>query len=99
MMTFKQRVFEVIKKIPKGSVLTYKEVAVRAGNIKASRAVGNILHTNYDKSIPCHRVVRSDGYPGGYNRGLEKKIKILKREGVDILKICLPVRGSNGKKN
>lgn len=71
-----------MKKIPKGKVLTYKEVAKLAGSPRAYRAVGNILNKNYDKSIPCHRVVRSDGKAGGYNRGRENKIKILKREGV-----------------
>ncbi len=56
-----------------------------AGNPKASRAVGNILNKNYDKTIPCHRVIRSDGKTGGYNRGSKNKIKILKKEGA-ILK-------------
>lgn len=71
----------VVKKIPKGKVLTYKEVARLAGNTKASRAVGNILNKNHDKSIPCHRVIRSDGKLGGYNRGEEIKVRILKKEG------------------
>ncbi len=87
MLTFKEKVFAVVKKIPKGSVLTYKEVAMRAGSPRACQAVGNALHTNYDKNIPCHRVVRSDGYSGGYNRGIAKKLAILKREGVDVAKI------------
>jgi methylated-DNA-[protein]-cysteine S-methyltransferase len=68
-------------KIPKGKILTYKEVARRAGSSDAFRAVGNILNKNYDSSIPCHRVVRSDGKTGGYNRGAETKIKLLKKEG------------------
>lgn len=80
-MNFKEKVLSVVKKIPKGKTLTYKEVAVRAGNSGASRAVGNILMTNYDPSVPCHRVIRSDGNPGGYNRGVKEKIKILKKEG------------------
>jgi O-6-methylguanine DNA methyltransferase len=84
MLTFKQKVFAVVKKIPKGKVLTYIEVARRAGHPLASQAVGNALHTNYDKSIPCHRVVRSDGYIGGYNRGAKMKRAILKKEGVKI---------------
>jgi methylated-DNA-[protein]-cysteine S-methyltransferase len=81
MKTFAERVYEVVKKIPKGKVLTYAEVAKRAGNPKAFRAVGNILNKNYDKTIPCHRVVRSDGTMGGYNRGTKKKKAILKKEG------------------
>lgn len=67
--SFTEKVFDVVKKIPKGKVLTYKEVAKKSGNEKASRAVGNILHKNFDISIPCHRVIRSDGKFGGYNRG------------------------------
>lgn len=80
-MNFREKVYAVVKKIPKGSVLTYKEVARRAGESGAARAVGNILNKNIDPSIPCHRVIRSDGKLGGYNRGAESKIKILKQEG------------------
>lgn len=81
MKSFTEKVYDVVRKIPKGKVLTYKEVAKKAGNEKASRAVGNILHKNFDPQIPCHRVIRSDGKFGGYNRGGEKKIKLLKEEG------------------
>jgi O-6-methylguanine DNA methyltransferase len=80
MKTFKEKVFEVVRKIPKGKTLTYKEVARKAGSEKAFRAVGNILNTNYDPKIPCHRVVRSDGKTGGYNRGEKLKKEILKKE-------------------
>lgn len=81
METFKEKVFAIVKRIPKGSVLTYKEVAKLAGRPKAYRAVGNILNTNYDPSIPCHRVVRSDGKTGGYNRGEKRKQERLREEG------------------
>ncbi len=81
MTLFKQKVFAVVKKIPKGSVLTYKEVAKRAGSPRAFRAVGSILKTNFDVSIPCHRVIRSDGKLGNYNRGgTRKKREILLKE-------------------
>ena len=80
MKSFKEKVFEVVRKIPRGETLSYKEVAKRAGNPKASRAVGAILKTNYDPKIPCHRVVKSDGTIGGYNRGVKQKIKLLKKE-------------------
>ncbi|MCD6115179.1 MGMT family protein [bacterium] len=78
---FKDRVLEVVRKIPKGKTLTYKEVAVLAGNPKAWRAVGNILHKNRDIRIPCHRVIRSDGNLGGYNRGEKIKRRLLESEG------------------
>ena len=80
--TFKQKVLEIVAKIPKGKVLTYKEVAIKAGSKNASRAVGSIMKNNYDKNIPCHRVIKSDGTVGEYNRGgrVEKAQK-LRAEG------------------
>lgn len=80
-MTFRDRVLAVVAKIPKGSTMSYKEVAVIAGNAKAPRAVGAIMKTNVDPNIPCHRVIRSDGKAGGYNRGAAKKIERLREEG------------------
>ena len=84
MKTFKKKVLSVVSRIPKGKVLSYKEVAKLAGKPNAYRAVGNILNKNYNSAIPCHRVVCSNGKPGGYNRGIMNKIKILKKEGVEI---------------
>jgi len=81
MLSFRDKVFEVVKKIPKGKVMTYGQVAKKVGNLKAYRAVGNILNKNYDPLIPCHRVIRSDGKLGGYNRGEDKKRELLKKEG------------------
>jgi len=81
MKTFQEKVYEIVRKIPRGKVLTYKQVADRVGNPKASRAIGNILNKNMDPMIPCHRVIRSDGTTGGYNRGASRKIDILKKEG------------------
>lgn len=80
MKTFREKVLQIVRKIPRGKVLTYQEVAKKAGNPKACRAVGNILHKNYDSIIPCHRVIRSDGKIGGYNRGEKKKAALLKKE-------------------
>ena len=80
-MSFSEKVYAVVKKIPKGRVLTYKEVAKRAGKPLASRAVGNILNKNHDPKIPCHGVIRSDGKLGGYNGGARKKQEILVAEG------------------
>ena len=79
--SFKEQVYAVVAKIPRGEVLTYKEVAHRAGSPNASRAVGTILGKNFNPKIPCHRVIRSDGGMGGYNRGVKLKRAILKREG------------------
>ncbi len=80
--TFKQKVLEIVAKIPKGKVLTYKEVAIKAGSKNASRAVGTIMKNNYDKNIPCHRVIKSDGTLGEYNRGgIKEKARKLKAEG------------------
>jgi O-6-methylguanine DNA methyltransferase len=69
MKSFSDKVRDIVRKIPKGKTMTYKEVAARAGNPKAARAVGAVMRTNYDPSIPCHRVIASDGSMGGYNRG------------------------------
>lgn len=83
MKSFQEKVIATVKGIPKGRVLTYGEVAKVAGNPKASRAVGTIMAHNADKSVPCHRVIRSDGSIGEYN-GLQGKDKIalLQKEGI-----------------
>lgn len=79
---FSSRVYAVVAKIPKGKVMTYKQVATKAGNPLAARAVGMLMSKNYRKEIPCHRVVRTDGKMGGYNRGgADRKIEILREEG------------------
>ena len=81
MTEFRTRVLTIVAKIPKGSTMTYKQVATAAGNPSASRAVGAIMKTNFNPDIPCHRVIRSDGKTGGYNRGANKKIERLRQEG------------------
>ncbi|MDD5569456.1 MAG: MGMT family protein [Candidatus Pacebacteria bacterium] len=83
MKTFKERVLRVVEKIPKGSTMSYKQVAKLAGSPRAYRAVGNIMHRNCDPKIPCHRVIRSDGTPGGYNGGTKKKMELLQEEKID----------------
>lgn len=77
----------IVSKVPKGKTLTYKQVAARAGNPKAARAVGNILNRYYREyielkkpTIPCHRVIRSDGKIGGYAKGAKEKKRLLKKE-------------------
>jgi methylated-DNA-[protein]-cysteine S-methyltransferase len=87
MKTFSEKVINTVRKIPRGKTLTYKIVAKKAGNEKAFRAVGNILNTYYmwcikngSPTIPCHRVVKSDGKPGGYVLGGKKKALLIKKE-------------------
>ena len=78
---FKQKVIAIVRQIPAGKTMTYAQVAYMAGAPGAARAVGTIMSKNFDDSIPCHRVVRSDGQMGGYNRGgIQKKQELLKAE-------------------
>jgi O-6-methylguanine DNA methyltransferase len=85
MKSFAEKVQAVVRDIPEGQTMTYGEVAAYAGSPGAARAVGNVMKHNFDPSVPCHRVVRSDGKVGEYNRGgPEKKAELLHREGVKI---------------
>jgi O-6-methylguanine DNA methyltransferase len=80
--TFAEKVRDIVRKIPKGKTMTYKQVATKAGNSNASRAVGAVMRTNYLKDVPCHRVIHSDGSIGNYNRGgAKRKREILIQEG------------------
>lgn len=82
---FEQRVLSLIVKIPRGKVLTYKLIARKLGNCRRARAVGNVLAKNGDyHNFPCHRVIKSSGEIGGYNKGKKLKGKLLKSEGVNI---------------
>lgn len=79
---FGDKVRDVVRKIPKGKTMTYATVAKLAGSPGAARAVGTIMAGNYDIRVPCHRVIRSDGKIGEYNRGGEKaKRALLIKEG------------------
>jgi len=80
-LNFSDKVRAVVREIPKGKTLSYKQVAQKAGNAKAARAVGVIMSKNFDPKIPCHRVIRSDGTLGDYNRGgPQKKFELLHQE-------------------
>ncbi|NVM54118.1 MAG: MGMT family protein [Candidatus Helarchaeota archaeon] len=82
---FQRRVFELTKKIPVGKVATYGLLAKILGTINLSRAVGNALNKNpFPIVVPCHRVVRSNGFIGGFAKGTEKKVKLLKEENILI---------------
>ena len=81
-----KRIYEAVKRIPKGHVATYAQVAEMAGDRKMARAVGNALHKNPDPStIPCHRVVNAKGELAGEYAfgGAWKQAEILKKEGVE----------------
>ena len=83
-----KRIYEAVKKIPKGKVATYADVAQMAGDRKMARAVGNALHKNPDPgTIPCHRVVNSKGELAGEYAfgGAWKQAQILESEGVEIV--------------
>ena len=84
---FQIKVWRYLKKIPKGQVRTYLEVAKAINKPKAFRAVANAVGKNpYAPKIPCHRVIRSDGSLGGYSGpgGIKTKKKLLKSEGLSF---------------
>ena len=79
---FQKRVWNELTKIPYGKTITYKELAVRLGNVKSIRAAGTANGANpIPIIIPCHRVIGSDGSLTGYAGGLEMKEKLLQLEG------------------
>ena len=84
-LKIRQIVYEMLTQIPEGRVSTYGELAKQLGDLRAARAVGTILNRNPTPIIvPCHRIVHSDGTLGGYRPGVEKKIMLLNREGIEI---------------
>ncbi len=89
-MNFDQKVWKLMKSIPEGKVTTYGLIAKKL-NTRAYRAVGNACRRNpYAPKVPCHRVVKSDGSIGGFGgktsgKTVERKIKMLKREKVEIM--------------
>ena len=79
---FAARVLSVVRRIPKGRVATYGDVAAAAGRPRASRAVGNVMRNCADASVPCHRVIGAGGKLGGYGRDLGRKRQLLMGEGI-----------------
>ena len=85
MTIFQQKVYNVVKKIPRGKVSTYRSIAIKIGSPNASRAVGNALHENPDHNhIPCHRVVNHMGECSGSFAfgGKNAQERLLKKEGI-----------------
>ena len=85
MSDLKHKVYDLVRKVPKGKVTTYKAIGDKL-NTKAYRAIGQILKDNpYAPEVPCHRVIQSSGEAGGFSGSImnqNKKIRILKKEGV-----------------
>ena len=84
---FQLKVWKYLQTIPKGTVKTYKQVAIAIKKPKSARAVANACGKNpYAPKIPCHRVIRSDGGLGGYSGigGIKTKLRLLRSEKVDI---------------
>ena len=84
---FQIKVWKYLLKIPKGSVKTYKQVAIAIKRPRSARAVANACGKNpYAPQIPCHRVIRSDGGLGGYSGrgGIKTKLRLLRSEKFDI---------------
>ena len=87
MISFREKVYRIVKKIPEGRIMTYKQVAKLVGSPRAFRAVGNALNKNPDlETIPCHRVIKSNGEVGGYRHGTKRKASLLGKEGMIIKK-------------
>ena len=84
---FQLKVWKYLKTIPKGTIKTYKQVAIAIKTPKSARAVANACGKNpYAPKIPCHRIIRSDGRLGGYSGrgGIKTKLHLLRSEKVDI---------------
>ena len=82
--SFFNRCYKLVSQIPRGKVSTYKAVAEKLG-CKAFRAVGNAMNKNpFAPKVPCHRVVNSNGGVGGFALGRDKKIDLLRKEGVVV---------------
>ena len=82
---FYHEVWEALSQVPKGWVTTYGDLAAYLGRPKATRAVGTACAQNPQLiTVPCHRVVTSDGFIGQYAGGVDKKVVLLRQEGIEI---------------
>jgi len=84
-MSFSEKCYAVLRKVPRGKVTTYGEIARAVGVLGGARAVGNAMNKNpYAPEVPCHRVICSDGKIGGFATGSAKKVKMLEKENVEV---------------
>jgi O-6-methylguanine DNA methyltransferase len=81
---FRARVLSAVRRIPRGRVATYGDVAALAGSPRAWRAVGNIMRECRDPATPCHRVIGAGGALGGYGGNLQLKRELLRAEGIEV---------------
>lgn len=97
---FRKSVWEILKQIPYGEVMTYNEIAKKLAQQKgikrmSAQAVGGaVAHNPISIIIPCHRVVGTDGSLTGYAGGIDKKIKLLEHEKVDMSNLYIPTKGT-----
>ena len=97
---FRQQVWELLCQIPYGEVVTYgsiaEQMAARSGRrTMSSQAVGGAVgHNPISIIIPCHRVVGVGGSLTGYAGGIDKKVKLLELEGVDVSRLSIPKKGT-----
>jgi methylated-DNA-protein-cysteine methyltransferase related protein len=82
--SLRRRVFSIVRTIPAGRVATYGDVAHLAGFPRAARAVGNVMRTCDDPTVPCHRVTGADGRLGGYGSSPHLKRQLLIAEGIAV---------------
>jgi methylated-DNA-[protein]-cysteine S-methyltransferase len=81
---FRTKVLRAVRRIPRGQVATYGDIAALAGSARAWRAVGTIMRECRDPGTPCHRVIASGGGLGGYGGSLQLKRELLRAEGLDV---------------
>lgn len=89
MKTFDEQCYDLLRKVPKGKVTTYKALAEKLGS-KAYRHIGKVMNKNpysFNKKgdVPCHRVIGSNGTLVGFAHGLKKKTEMLESEGVEVV--------------
>jgi len=91
---FFNEVYEITRQIPLGKVLTYGKIAILAGRPQHARWVGRAMALAPDDTLPCHRVVGSNGSLTGYAGGIERKVRLLALEKADMTGLFAPQKGT-----